>query len=50
MKTNYRIFSWMGIAAVALPIFAAQPNLPKVEILGKEYFYHEIKKGNPYME
>lgn len=35
----------MGIAAVALPIFAAQPNLPKVEILGKEYFYHEIKKG-----
>lgn len=45
MKTNYRIFSWMGIAAVALPIFAAQPNLPKVEILGKEYFYHEIKKG-----
>ena len=24
---------------------AAEPELPKVEILGKEYYYHEIKKG-----
>ena len=24
---------------------ASSPELPKVEILGKEYYYHEIKKG-----
>ena len=35
----------MGIAAVALPLLASEPKLPKVEILGKEYYYHEIKKG-----
>lgn len=32
-------------AMTALPIIAAEPKLPKVEILGKEYYYHEIKKG-----
>lgn len=33
------------MAAFALPLAAAGPDLPKVEILGKEYYYHEIKKG-----
>lgn len=45
MKINSRIFPYIGIAVVAVPVFAAGPKLPKVEILGKEYYYHEIKKG-----
>lgn len=45
MKINSRIFPLLGIAAVSFPIYAAGPKLPKVEILGKEYYYHEIKKG-----
>ncbi len=45
MKINSHIFPWIGIAAAAIPVFAAGPKLPKVEILGKEYYYHEIKKG-----
>lgn len=24
---------------------ATEPNLPRIEILGKEYYYHEVKKG-----
>ncbi len=45
MKINSRIFSYFGMALITIPMFAANPNLPKVEILGKEYYYHEIKKG-----
>lgn len=30
---------------MSLSAIGAEPNLPKVEILGKEYYYHEIKKG-----
>lgn len=45
MKINSRIFSYIGMAAITIPLFAATPTLPKVEILGKEYYYHEIKKG-----
>lgn len=31
--------------AAFLPAVASDPDLPRVEILGKEYYYHEIKKG-----
>ena len=34
-----------GLAAAFIPAVASTPDLPKVEILGKEYYYHEIKKG-----
>ncbi len=30
---------------VALPLMSATPELPRTEILGKEYYYHEIQKG-----
>lgn len=33
------------MAALTMPLSAAEPKLPKVEILGREYYYHEIKKG-----
>ncbi len=33
------------LLAGSLPLFAASPELPKTEILGKEYYYHEIQKG-----
>lgn len=29
----------------SISAMGADPELPKVEILGKEYYYHEIKKG-----
>lgn len=29
----------------AMSASEVSPNLPKVEILGKEYYYHEVKKG-----
>lgn len=45
MHINSRIFPFVGAAALVIPLFAATPKLPKVEILGKEYYYHEIKKG-----
>lgn len=35
----------VGLVAVFIPALASTPDLPKVEILGKEYYYHEIKKG-----
>lgn len=34
-----------AVSAFSLALMAAEPNLPKVEILGKEYYYYEIKKG-----
>ncbi len=45
MNVKSRIFPIVGAALLALPLIAKEPNLPKVEILGKEYYYHEIKKG-----
>jgi len=45
MKINSRLFPFAGLMAAFLPAFASDPDLPRVEILGKEYFYHEIKKG-----
>ena len=45
MKINSRIIPLIGVATLGLPIVASEPRLPKVEILGKEYYYHEIKKG-----
>lgn len=45
MKVNSRLFPLAGFMAAVLPAFASNPDLPRVEILGKEYFYHEIKKG-----
>ncbi|MBD5356033.1 MAG: LysM peptidoglycan-binding domain-containing protein [Bacteroides sp.] len=45
MKKQSWILLLLVIAAFTLPLFAAEPKLPKVEILGKEYYYHEIKKG-----
>lgn len=31
--------------ALTFAVDASTPSLPKTEILGKEYYYHEIKKG-----
>ena len=48
MKRYSRIFPFIGMAVLVLPVLpvlAANPELPKTEILGKEYYYHEIKKG-----
>lgn len=45
MHINSRIFPFVGAAALVIPMFAATHKLPKVEILGKEYYYHEIQKG-----
>ena len=45
MNVKSRILPIVGVAALTLPMLAAEPKLPKVEILGKEYYYHEIKKG-----
>lgn len=38
------IFSLFASAAISTMAFA-EPNLPKVEILGKEYYCYEVKKG-----
>lgn len=45
MKINSRLFPIVGLMAAVLPAVASDPGLPKVEILGKEYYYHDIKKG-----
>lgn len=45
MKILTRILPLAGLAAAFIPAVASTPDLPKVEILGKEYYYHEIKKG-----
>ena len=45
INVKSRILPIVGVAALTLPMLAAEPKLPKVEILGKEYYYHEIKKG-----
>lgn len=45
MNKLRRIFSFFGFIIIAMPFLAAEPDLPKTEILGKEYYYHEIKKG-----
>lgn len=45
MKINARLLPLMGLMAAVVPAVASDPNLPKVEILGKEYYYHEIQKG-----
>lgn len=45
MKISSRLFPIMGIAMLSMPMFGSDPGLPKVEILGKEYYYHEIKRG-----
>lgn len=36
----------LTIAVASLTLNAAEPSLPKVEILGKEYYCYEIKKGD----
>lgn len=45
MNIKIQILPILGMAALAMPLVAATPKLPKTEILGKEYYYHEIKKG-----
>lgn len=35
----------LSCLAAAMTMAAGKPNLPKVEIFGKEYYYHEIKRG-----
>lgn len=39
------IFPVLGLLALSMPVSGEIPNLPKVEILGKEYYYHEVQKG-----
>ena len=45
MKKYSRRIPLAGLFAAVMPALATGPELPKVEILGKEYYYHEIKKG-----
>ena len=45
MKVKFRLLPAVGIIAASAAAYASSPDLPKVEILGKEYYYHEIKKG-----
>lgn len=46
MKLRYKYLQLLGLMfASALAAYASAPSLPKTEILGKEYFYHEIQKG-----
>ncbi|MDE6076822.1 MAG: LysM peptidoglycan-binding domain-containing protein, partial [Muribaculaceae bacterium] len=46
MKLRFGQIALCGIMLMGTsPLFAATPDLPKTEILGKEYYYHEIQKG-----
>ena len=46
MKLKIRHIPILGLAlATTFSVFAATPDLPRTEILGKEYYYHEIQKG-----
>ncbi|MDE6770750.1 MAG: LysM peptidoglycan-binding domain-containing protein [Muribaculaceae bacterium] len=46
MKLKIRYIPILGLAlASTFSVFAATPDLPRTEILGKEYYYHEIQKG-----
>ncbi|MDE7109829.1 MAG: LysM peptidoglycan-binding domain-containing protein, partial [Muribaculaceae bacterium] len=45
MRKNIRLMISGFLLTAATSAAAAEPELPKVEILGKEYYYHEIKKG-----
>ncbi|MDE5887956.1 MAG: LysM peptidoglycan-binding domain-containing protein [Muribaculaceae bacterium] len=45
MKRKSFIIMGAALMMTALSVRGADPDLPKVEILGKEYYYHEIKKG-----
>lgn len=46
MKLKIRHIPMLGLVlASTFSVFAATPDLPRTEILGKEYYYHEIQKG-----
>ncbi|MDE5875376.1 MAG: LysM peptidoglycan-binding domain-containing protein, partial [Muribaculaceae bacterium] len=45
MKSSIRLFLCGGLLSMGIGIAIADTDLPKVEVLGKEYYYHEIKKG-----
>ncbi len=45
MKLKIRYITLSALLATGLQIMAAEPSLPRTEILGKEYYYHEIQKG-----
>lgn len=45
MKIKIRHILFATTVIAAMPVFAVTPELPKTEILGKEYYYHEIQKG-----
>ncbi len=45
MYRNFRNIAMTAILA-SMTMNAAEPNLPKVEILGQEYYCYEIKKGD----
>lgn len=45
MNNTSRIILGTSLLLASASAFGANPELPKVEILGKEYYYHEIKKG-----
>lgn len=45
MKIKSMIFPALGLLALSLPVSGEVPNLPTVNILGKEYYYHEVQKG-----
>ncbi len=46
MSKHVRLCSLLAAAACSFSLAASQPSLPKVEILGKEYYYYEVKKGD----
>ncbi|MEZ3549831.1 MAG: LysM peptidoglycan-binding domain-containing protein [Muribaculaceae bacterium] len=45
MKQYSRLLPLVAFSMAFQSTLASSPELPKVEILGKEYYYHEIKKG-----
>lgn len=45
MTIRRYILPILGIAAATAAVSGTEPNLPRIEILGREYYYHEVKKG-----
>lgn len=45
IKTTLAALAVMALLAAGIPAHADGPSLPRVEILGKEYYLHEVQKG-----
>ena len=45
MKSIIRYIPLAAVMSLSVNLMAAETELPKTEILGKEYYYHEVQKG-----